>query len=177
MATERANLENTYRLHDGLVDTLPTLVRRQRRLAGQLAPLEALVDKDKACRQAIDKLLGAAGYTERGTGVTCLGYDVVHRGRDGHVSYDVKLLKAVLVERLVFLGMSRADIGTAPTAEQLEAAALAGKSVQQLEVELGYVAGAETFVDQAIAAVRSQGEPSAWAEVKPMKGAKVRRAA
>ena len=177
MATERANLENTYRLHDSLVDPLPKLVRRQRRLAGQLAPLEALVDKDKACRAEIDKLLAAAGYTERGAGVTCLGYDVVHRGRDGHVSYDIKLLKAVLVERLVFLGMSRADIGTAPTPEQIEEAARGGKGLEQLCIELGYVMGAETFVDRAIAAVRTQGAESQWAEVKPMKGAKVRKAA
>lgn len=148
------NLENTYQRHPELADTLPKQVRKQRRIAAKLAPLDGLVADDKRVRAEIDRLLASAGYTKRGEGVTCLGYDVVHRERDGNVTYDVVVMGTILVEQLVALGMPRGDQGT--------------------QGELDYVPGAETFVVEAIAAGRSQGDTAKWAEVKPMKGAKVR---
>lgn len=151
-----ADANNTYRRHPQLVDTLPKAVRKQRRLAADLAPLETLLEKEKVARKDIDALLAAAGYTKRGEGVTCLGYNVVHRERDGNISYDVGLLAPILIERLVALGMPREDNGPKDAED--------------------YQAGAVSFVLDAIAQVRSQGDTAKWAEVKPMKGAKVRQA-
>lgn len=75
---------------------LPPLVRKQRRLAKQLAPLGPLAKDEKAVRQAIDSLLIAAKI-KTGDGVTCLGYDVVHCTRKGVSSYNDQVLIAELV--------------------------------------------------------------------------------
>ncbi|HEV8474574.1 MAG TPA: hypothetical protein VGR82_17485 [Methylomirabilota bacterium] len=158
-----ADLSNTYRRHARLVDTLPPLVRKQRRLAAKLAPLEDLIEQDKSLRKNIDALITACGYA-KGEGVTCLGYDVVHREREGNTSYDVVLLGSILVEKLVALGVARDDVGTPGDP----------KSDPPTPPSADYVPGAETFVVEMIAMVRSKGDTSKWAEVKPMKGAKVR---
>jgi hypothetical protein len=161
MATADAN--NSYRRHGRLVESLPPLVRKQRRLAGQIAPLEQLVVEDKTVRAEIDALLLACGF-KKGEGVTCSGYDVVHRERDGSTSYDIVELGRLVVEQLVALGMPREDIGTPANAET-------GAPASE-----DYRPGAVTFVMNVLAAVRSNGDPAKWAEVKPMKGAKVRAA-
>jgi hypothetical protein len=139
---------DTYRRFPRFLETLPPLVTKQRRLAKKLAPLAQLVVDEKAVRCEIDQLLQAEGF-EKGEGVTCHGYDVVHRERKGNTSYDIVLLGQIVVEQLVALGMPREDIGDDP--------------------------GAETVVVKAIAAVRSVGETSKWAAVEPMKGATVRK--
>jgi hypothetical protein len=164
-----ADLSNTYRRQARLVDTLPPLVRKQRRIAAKLAPLEGLIVDEKAVRKRIDELLTACGYG-KGEGVTCLGYDVVHREREGNTAYDVVLLGTLLVEQLVALGMPRDDRGT-PASLDYDPVNGIGTPAS-----VDYLPGAETFVVQAIATVRTKGETSKWAEVKPMKGAKVRAA-
>lgn len=63
--------------------SLPTLVRKQRRLEKRLAPLDQAEKDEKAVRASIDALLIAEGFA-KGEGVTCLGYDVVHREREGN---------------------------------------------------------------------------------------------
>jgi hypothetical protein len=114
-------------------------------------------------RAEIDALLLACGF-KKGEGVTCSGYDVVHRERDGSTSYDIVELGRLVVEQLVALGMPREDIGTPANAET---GAPASEDCRP---------GAVTFVMNVLAAVRSNGDPAKWAEVKPMKGAKVRAA-
>lgn len=88
-------LHNTYRLRAGL-EALPVLVKKQRRLERKLAPLEPLAKAEKELRDAIDALLVAAGL-ESGQGVTCAGYDVVHRSRQGnqYISRDLLLAAGV----------------------------------------------------------------------------------
>jgi hypothetical protein len=88
-----------------LVDSLPPLVRKQRRLEAAIVPLAPLVDDEKAVRAEIDHLLIAAGLA-KGDGVTCLGYDVTHCERVGskRLNQDTLVLKLVaagLAERLV----------------------------------------------------------------------------
>jgi hypothetical protein len=75
---------------------LPPLVRKQRRLEAQIAPIAPLVDDEKAIRKAIDALLVAAAIAP-GDGVTCLGYDVVHHTRKGQSSFNVEVLTSELV--------------------------------------------------------------------------------
>jgi len=113
--------------HAALVD-LPRLVRKQRKLESQIASLEQLQTQEKAVRAQIFVLLERAGIEPK-DGVTCNGYDVVRRHRDGQAR--------ISGEKLVAAGVSRIDIAFAT----------------------------ET------------GKPSDYAEVKPMKGAKVRKAA
>lgn len=79
------------------LEVLPALVRKQRRLAKKLAPLEHLVNDEKAVRHDIDVLLLAEGFT-RGEGVTCHGYDVVHRDRKGATSLNATRLTDTLVD-------------------------------------------------------------------------------
>jgi hypothetical protein len=127
-------MPDTYARYPALSTALPPLVRKQRRLATRLAPLEVLAEQDKAVRKDIDTLLVRVGFAV-GTGVVCLGYDVTHRGRKGQTSVD----HALLLAEFLALGISAAA------------------------------------AELAIAAATVTGEPSVWAEVKPCKGAKVRR--
>lgn len=119
--------------YPSLVDPLPPLVRKQRRLEQKIAPLTPWVEEEKALRAEIDALLVAAGL-EKGEAVTCLGYDVTHVERVGtkRLNQDVLLLK------LIAAGL------------------------------------AERLVVEILAASTETGDPSAWATVKPSKGAKVR---
>ena len=147
--------KNTYLRHPRLVNGgLVTLVRDQRTLAAKLAAVAMHIEPEKTLRAAIDVLLLAEGFTSN-EGVTCSGYDVKHHERKGQTSYDVVLLGTALVDKLVELGMPRADAGDPA-------------------IPATFVPGAETFVVTAIAAVRSVGDPSLYASVAPMKGAKVR---
>jgi hypothetical protein len=79
------------------LEALPALVRKQRRLEGQIAPLGHLVDDEKTIRHTIDALLLAEGFT-RGEGVTCNGYDVVHRDQKGRTTLNATTLTGKLVE-------------------------------------------------------------------------------
>lgn len=75
---------------------LPPLVRKQRRLEAQIAPLAPLVEDEKAIRKAIDARLVAAGIG-KGDGVTCLGYDVVHHERKGQTSLNAEAAAVLFV--------------------------------------------------------------------------------
>jgi hypothetical protein len=86
-----ADSRNTFRLRGGLAE-LPRLVKRQRRLERKAAAAQRVLDQEKACRDAIDALLLKAGY-EKGTGPTCLGYDVVHHERAGRSSVNPDKLR------------------------------------------------------------------------------------
>jgi hypothetical protein len=116
-----------------LTDDLPGLVRQQRRLESQIAPLAPLVEDEKSVRQQIDALLVRAGIAS-GDGVTCLGYDVLHHERAGQSRIDAGKLSGQLLAR----GFDATTIAT------------------------------------IIAMSTATGDPSAFATVKPGKGAKVR---
>lgn len=159
-------LLNTFKRYSSLVKALPPLVRKQRREAKKIAQLEIAVDRDKAIRAEIEKLLQPLGFKSN-EGVTCGGYDVKHNERKGNTSYDVVLLGEIVLQKLVELGWHREDIG---------------RPAQGVEGDEGYtpaspdyVQGAESWVISAIAAVKSVGETSYFATVKPMKGASVRQ--
>lgn len=89
--------EGTFTNHPSLVEPLPPLVRKQRRLAQKIAAVAADVVDEKAVRGQIDQLLVAAGLTKSEL-VTCLGYDVRHNERDGQTSINAEKLVAQLVE-------------------------------------------------------------------------------
>lgn len=82
--------------------TLPTLVKEQRKLEAIIAPVEPLIEEEKACRRDIDALLLRAGIA-KGESVTCLGYDVTHCSRAGNETLNpdtiVTLLLDIGVER------------------------------------------------------------------------------
>jgi len=84
-----------YTAYAALVD-LPPLVRKQRRLEAQIAPVAPLVDVEKALRKQIDARLLAAGL-KKGEGVTCLGYDVLHCERKGESWLNPDTIVALLV--------------------------------------------------------------------------------
>jgi len=93
----------TFLDYPALVEPLPPLVRKQRRLEALLGdehgPFEA---QESAVRKEIDLLLKAAGLTQAEF-VTCLGYDVTRRGQKGR-----SVINAIkLVEQLVRLGLDR----------------------------------------------------------------------
>lgn len=90
---------------------LPALVRKQRRLETKIAPIVPLIDVEKGVRKSIDELLVVAGFI-RGEGVTCLGYDVVHRDRKGQSSLNADKL----TEQLVAAGVKRELVLQAITA-------------------------------------------------------------
>lgn len=80
---------------------LPTLVKRQRRLEGQIAPLahklEPLTVKEKETRQAIDGLLVKAGFENLDT-VEVGAYDVTHYTRAGQSKLNGDTLLGILLE-------------------------------------------------------------------------------
>jgi hypothetical protein len=138
MAETKTVLKGEYDKFPTLTEPLPPLVRKQRRLEAQIAAVAKAVDEEKGVRKEIDALLVAAGM-KRSEGVTCLGYDVIHRERNAPQA----LNEDKLVEQLVLkFGCDRAK-------------------VLALIVEC----------------TEATGEGSKFAEVKPSKGAKVRRAA
>ena len=89
--------EGTFTNYPVLVEALPPLVRKQRRLAQQIAAVAAAVVDEKALRAQIDALLLAAGL-KKSELVTCLGYDVRHNERDGQTSINEEKLVAQLVD-------------------------------------------------------------------------------
>ena len=123
----------TYATYKVLVDALPPLVRKQRRLESVISAVAQHVKDEKAIRGDIDALLLKAGLT-KGELVTCLGYDVKHNERDGQVSIN----QEKLVAQLVATGMA-----------------------ERLAIEI-------------LRDCTEHGAPSAFATVKPSKGAKVR---
>lgn len=95
----------TYTRYPVLVDTLPPLVRKQRKYAALIAAVAQDVNDEKDVRGKIDALLIQAGL-QKSEVVTCLGYDVRHNERDGHTSLNAdklteKLIAAGMPERLV----------------------------------------------------------------------------
>jgi hypothetical protein len=89
---------NSFRLRRGL-GRLPRMVKRQRRLERAVAQFEQLAKREKATRDEIDQLLRKVGL-EKGQGVTCLGYDVVHNERRGRTSINPDKLRAAGVAEL-----------------------------------------------------------------------------
>lgn len=166
--------QNTYARFPALKTALPPLVKKQRKHAKKIAGVAPDVETEKKTRGQIFQLLKLAGLT-RGEGVTCNGYDVVITGRKGNTSYDVVLLATLMVEKLVELGMHREDLGRRPTPEELETLEKSGDAITGALLQASFVMGAETFVVEAIAAVKSTADPSTWSEVTPMKGATVRQ--
>ncbi len=102
MSAPRAPLHD-WSAYRGL-DGLPALVEKQRELEGQLAALEDIAAQEKAKRDEINTLLVAAGFA-KGTGVRCLGYDVVHHARDGQTSLNQETIIAELVAAGVDAGL------------------------------------------------------------------------
>lgn len=167
---------NTFTRHAALKTALPPLVKKQRRHAKKIASVSKDVADDKSVRSQILQLLELAGL-QRGEGVTCNGYDVEICGRKGNTSYDMVRLAEIIVGELVALGMPREDQGqrlTPAQIETLEKTGAAGAAAVR-EFQRTYVMGAETFVVEAIAAVKSTADPSKWSEVTPMKGSTVRQ--
>lgn len=71
---------------------LPALVRKQRQLEAKLGDDKgSFVDQEKAVRDEIDLLFVELKFAS-GDGVTCNGYDVVHRERKGREAIDVPTL-------------------------------------------------------------------------------------
>lgn len=129
------NLRGAYTTFRAFVG-LAALVRKQRRLEAKLGDDHgSFADQDKAVRKEIDALLVAAGFAS-GDGVTCVGYEVIHRTQKGRSAIN----ETTLTGKLVALGLPGDAVATA----------------------------IRTSLDT--------GEPAAWAEVRPVKGAKVRAA-
>lgn len=95
--------DGTYLQHPTLVESLPPLVRHQRRLEAKLGDEKGPFEKqEKAVRADIDALLAAAGLTQAEF-VTCAGYDCTRRGQKGRSV--INALK--LIEQLVVAGLDR----------------------------------------------------------------------
>jgi hypothetical protein len=97
--------DGTFLNYPALVEPLPPLVRKQRRLAAAIALVAPAVVDEKAVRGQIDQLLVAAGL-KKSEVVTCLGYDVRHNEKAGQSSINAdklteKLVAAGMPERLV----------------------------------------------------------------------------
>jgi hypothetical protein len=166
--------QNTYARYPALREALPPLVTKQRKHAKKIASVALDVEAEKKTRGQILQLLELAGLTVR-EGVTCNGYDVEICGRKGNTSYDVVLLGQLVAQKLVELGMPYHDRGTRPTPEELAALEKSGGASAVAARLATYEMGAETWVVDAIAAVKTTADPSKWSEVTPMKGATVRQ--
>lgn len=92
----------TYLRYPSLVESLPPLVRKQRRLAAVLAAVLQHAKDEKALRGQIDVLLIAAGL-QKSELVTCAGYDVKHNEKAGQSSINAD----ILTEQLVAAGVDR----------------------------------------------------------------------
>ncbi len=97
-----SNITGTYTRYPALVDTLPPLIKIQRRLAARIAAVDEAVKDEKKLRADIDWLLLQAGLV-KGDAVTCAGYDVRHNERAGSTS----LNQEKLTEQLVAAGVDR----------------------------------------------------------------------
>jgi hypothetical protein len=86
----------TYTQYPTLVEALPPLVRKQRRLERKLAAVAEDEKDEKAVRAQIDQLLLAAGL-QKSELVTCAGYDVQHNERDGRSSLNPEMVSAQLI--------------------------------------------------------------------------------
>ena len=86
----------TFTNHPTLVEALPPLVRKQRKLIAQIVLVAQQVEDESAVRKEIDLLLVAAGLKKSDV-VTCNGYDVRHNERDGQRSLNADTLTAELV--------------------------------------------------------------------------------
>jgi hypothetical protein len=84
-----------------LVDALPPLVKKQRRLAGKIAQVALAVIDEKNTRAEIDALLIKAGLRKSDV-VTCAGYDVRHNEKAGQTSIN----PVVLTEQLKAAGVA-----------------------------------------------------------------------
>ena len=81
--------------HPSLVEPLPPLVRKQRRLEAKLAAVAQAEIDEKAIRAQIDRLLLVAGC-QKGDVVQCLGYDVMHFENAGRSTINTDTLTAQL---------------------------------------------------------------------------------
>jgi len=105
-AAERPRIvDGTFAQHPKLVEALPPLVRKQRRLAARIATVAQTVKDEKAIRGDIDLLLIAAGL-KKSEVVTCAGYDVRHNEKAGATSIN----SDTLTEQLVAGGVDRAFV-------------------------------------------------------------------
>jgi hypothetical protein len=86
----------TFLQYPTLLETLPPLVRKQRRLEASIAKVSQAVKDEKAVRGEIDQLLLAAGL-QKSDLVTCAGYDVQHHERAGASSLNAERVTAELV--------------------------------------------------------------------------------
>lgn len=87
------------------LETLPTLVRVQRRLEAKLGDDKGPFAKQESeVRKDIDKLLAAAGL-ERADFVTCNGYQVTRRGQSGRTFIN----ELMLTELLIIGGFTREE--------------------------------------------------------------------
>lgn len=86
----------TFTNHPVLVDALPPLVRKQRKLIAKIVTVAQEVKDEEAVRKEIDALLVAAGL-KKSEVVTCNGYDVRHNERDGRTSINGETLRAQLL--------------------------------------------------------------------------------
>jgi hypothetical protein len=107
MSARRPRHVGTYREYPAL-SRLPALVRRQRTLEAKLAPLARLAHTladvttdEKATRARIAEALVAAGVPKNRP-VTCDGYDVTRRERQGADVYN----PATILRRLVAGGVA-----------------------------------------------------------------------
>jgi hypothetical protein len=87
-----------------VLDGLPALVRKQQQYVRKIAPIEPLIEKEKAVRKEIDLLLIQAKIA-KGDGVTCIGFDVMHRSRVGQSSLNHEKVIAALVAEGVDEGL------------------------------------------------------------------------
>jgi len=94
--------DGTFTRYPSLIEPLPPLVRKQRRLAHAIALVAPAVLDEKAVRGQIDQLLIAAGL-KKSEVVTCLGYDVKHHEKAGQSSINADKV----IEQLVAKGVAR----------------------------------------------------------------------
>ncbi len=101
--TTRRTVTGTFARYPSLVETLPPLIKKQRKLAAIIAKVPREThDEEKAVRGQIDALLLLAGLKKSDV-VTCAGYDVRHNERDGQES----LNSDKILEQLVAAGVDR----------------------------------------------------------------------
>jgi len=110
--------EGTFANHPTLVETLPPLVRKQRRLEAKVAAVAQDAKDEKACRAEIDVLLVAAGL-QKSDVVTCAGYDARHSEKAGQESLNAETLTAQLLtaglhaDAIVTILKASTDVGQA----------------------------------------------------------------
>lgn len=101
----------TFTRYPALVEPLPALLKRQRRLAARIAAVADAVKDEKIVRGEIFALLELAGLKKSDV-VTCAGYDVRFNEKAGSSSINGETLTAVLVKD----GVARECVQAAITA-------------------------------------------------------------